>query len=469
MKKKKETIIQGIIALLFSQVLIKFIGLVYKLYLTNREGFGDSGNAIYASGFQIYALLLTFSSTGVPNAIAKIVSQRMAVGDSKGAHRIFKIAFFTFAIFGIIGTILLFLGAKIISNKLLLIPEAKYSLVALSPSIFFVSITSVIRGYFNGRQKLSVTAKSQSIEQLFKTIFTVILVELIVIISGKNTVLMAASANLATTIATFFSFAYIYLYYKSQRSEISQEINQTVNYTVTRIRKTIKQILSESIPISLSALMSTFNKNIDAFTVVRIMKKYVGERMAKTKYGILSGKIDTLCILPLSINVAFVTGMVPSISKSVARNNFNEVNKKSKMFLIITFIIAIISTIFMICFSDLILKTLFPNASEGTVLLKINSISIFFALMSQTVNSILHAIGKTKTPVISSTIGVIIKLISNILLIRDQNIGINGAAIGNIMCNLINFMISFIVLKYYFFKKNKYFQKKRGNLSKIGE
>ena len=79
MKNKKETIIQGIIALLFSQILIKIIGLAYKLYLTNREGFGDTGNAIYGSGFQIYALLLTFSSTGVPNAISKHYHQLVSL------------------------------------------------------------------------------------------------------------------------------------------------------------------------------------------------------------------------------------------------------------------------------------------------------------------------------------------------------------------------------------------------------
>ena len=102
MKRKKESLKRGILALLFSQILIKVLGLAYKLYLTNRENFGDTGNAIYSSGFQIYALLLTFSSTGVPSAIAKLVSERLAVGDTKGAHRIFKIAFYTFAMFGLI-------------------------------------------------------------------------------------------------------------------------------------------------------------------------------------------------------------------------------------------------------------------------------------------------------------------------------------------------------------------------------
>ena len=87
---KKETFMQGVITLIFSQVLIKLLGLVYTLYLTNREGFGDKGN-------QIYAMLLTISSIGVPNAISKLVSERIAVGDHKGGHRIFKIAFATFA------------------------------------------------------------------------------------------------------------------------------------------------------------------------------------------------------------------------------------------------------------------------------------------------------------------------------------------------------------------------------------
>ena len=123
--KKKETFIKGVMALLFSQIIIKIVGLVYKLYLTNKEGFGDAGNAIYSSGFQIYALLLAFSSTGVQNAIAKLVSERLAVGDTKGAHIIFKIAFVTFAIIGITGTMLLFTYAKPISEKALQIPEAK--------------------------------------------------------------------------------------------------------------------------------------------------------------------------------------------------------------------------------------------------------------------------------------------------------------------------------------------------------
>ena len=80
---KKETFMQGIITLIFSQVLVKVLGLIYTLYLTNRPGFGDKGNGIVAAGYQIYAMLLTISSIGVPNAISKLISERVALRRSQ--------------------------------------------------------------------------------------------------------------------------------------------------------------------------------------------------------------------------------------------------------------------------------------------------------------------------------------------------------------------------------------------------
>lgn len=437
MKKKKETLVKGIIALLFSQILIKIIGLAYKLYLTNKSGFGDSGNAIYSAGFQIYALLLTFSSTGVPNAIAKLVSERVAIGDNKGAHKIFKIAFFTFTLFGLIGTVLLFISAKVIAVRFLEIPEAEYSLITLSPSIFFVSIISVFRGYFNGRQNLVVTAKSQTLEQIFKTIITISIVEIVAHITKNNTTLMAGAANLATTVATILSFTYILIYYKTRREEIAEEIVQSVNYVPTRIRKTLKIILKESIPISLTSLMSSFNKNIDLFTVVKILKRFMSENEAKIQYGILSGKIDTLCILPLALNVPLVTGMVPVISRTVATGDSDELTKKIEIFLKTTIIIALPSTMGLIIFSSQILNLLFPNANSGAQILQINAISIFFSMLSQTINGILQGIGKSNIPLIGFSIGMLFKFFSNIILVANKNIGIKGAAIGNIICNVI--------------------------------
>ena len=97
------------------------------------------GNGIVAAGYQIYAMLLTISSIGVPNAISKLVSERVAVGDHKGAYRIFKIAFATFAMIGLIGSLMLFLGAGMIAKQWLQIPEAEIDISSIITSNFFCS------------------------------------------------------------------------------------------------------------------------------------------------------------------------------------------------------------------------------------------------------------------------------------------------------------------------------------------
>ena len=445
-KNKTESFMKGVLVLMVSQVLIKLLGLIYKLYLTNREGFGDEGNAIYSSGYQIYALLLTLSSVGVPNAISKLVSERVAVGDHKGAHRVFKISFATFGILGLIGTLILFLGAGYISNTLLQIPEAELTLVALSPSIFFVAIASVIRGYFNGREHLSVTAKSQTLEQVFKTLLTVIVVEMVCLIYGTNTKIMAAGANLATTLSVFLSFAYLYLYYKKGKKEIAQEIKNTVNYKPERIKSIIKKILYVSIPISLSAIMTSLGKNIDSITVVRGLKAFLTETEAKVQYGILSGKVDTLITLPLSFNVAFATALVPTIASAKAINNMENANKRVKFSLMVTMILGLPCTFGMFIFAEPILQLLFPNAASGAFLLQISALTIIFAVLMQTVNGALQGLGRVMVPAVASAIGLIVKFILNIVLISNPKIGVNGAAIASVVNVFIAFVISFYIL-----------------------
>lgn len=338
---KRQGFMQGILALMVSQVLIKILGLAYKWYLTNKEGFGDKGNAVYSAGFSIYALLLTISSTGVPNAVAKLVSSHVAKGDYRGAHRVFKIAFGTFAVIGLAGTLCLFMGANYIANVMLAIPEAELCLVALSPAIFFVSIISVFRGYFNGREDMKATANSQTIEQLFKTILTILVVEVVAIASKVNTNLMAAGANLATTLATITSFLYLYIFYRARRQELAREIVTSRNYGAKSILKTVKSILFVSIPMSLSSILASLNRNIDSTTVKRGLEKFLTEGEALKQYGILSGKVDTLTTLPLSFNIAFATALVPAITSSKAKGDIKTIKKRIAFSLLVTILIGL--------------------------------------------------------------------------------------------------------------------------------
>lgn len=444
---KKESFMQAVFSLIFSQILIKILGLIYTLYLTNKEGFGDTGNAIYGSAYQIYAMLLTLSSVGVPNAISKLVAERTALGDHKGAYRIFKIAFATFAVIGLVGTLLLFFGADFIATTVLQIPESKYTLLALSPAVFFVSIASVLRGYFNGRENMKITAKSQSLEQIFKTIFTIMIVELIFTLSSGNTVWMAAGANIATTLSIFLSFTYLFALYKINSRQIGREIKTSVNYKYQKVKTIVRKILSVSIPMSLSSIMSSFNKNIDSFTVVRNLKKFMPEAEAKVQYGILGVKVDTLTSLPLAINIAFATALVPAISAAKAKKDEKTVTKRVSFSLLASMLIGLPCTVGMIIFAGPILNLLYPNAPDGALILQISALTIIFTILDQTINGTLQGIGKVMVPATSLGCGMLTKLIFNLVLVPNPAFGVNGAALGSVACHMVAFSIAFTVLR----------------------
>ncbi|MBR4261064.1 MAG: polysaccharide biosynthesis protein [Clostridia bacterium] len=450
---KKESFMQGVLALMFSQVFIKLLGYVYRCYLTNREGFGDDGNAIYSAGYNIYALLLTISSIGVPNAVSKLISERVTLGDSKGAHRIFKVALATFAVIGLFGTLFLLFGAKKLSAAMGM-PEAEMVLVVLSPSLFFVAICSVFRGFFNGQSKIKVTANSQSLEQVFKTVFTIVVVELVVVFSGLNTQLMAAGATVATTLSTMMSFFYLYTYYKIHRREklVSNPMQGKSRYANKPAMQIVKAILWVSIPMSLSAILTSLNRNIDSFTVMRLLQRYLPYQEAKLQYGILSGKVELLTGLPLAFNVAFATALVPAIAAAKANRELEKGVKRISFSLLTTIVIVLPCVVGMVVFADPILKLIFPNAPDGAFIMQICVLATIFTAMEQTINGALQGLGKIFVPAAALTIGVLLKLILNLILVPIPTEvfplgGVVGAAFATDICHLTAFCIVFTVLK----------------------
>ena len=451
-KLKKTSFLKNIAILFMTHVFIKILGVINKIYLTNREGFGDEGNAIYSSAFQIYALFLTISSIGIPNAVSKLVSERLAIGDSKGAHKVFKIAIIAFGFVGFLSSIFVFIFAHTIACNWIQIPEAKLSLIALSPSIFFVSITSVIKGYFNGRENLNIGANSQTIEQIFRTIITIALIEFIAQTTGLDTRVMAAGAAVASTIAEITCFIYLFRYYTSVKREIANEIKRSVNYKYKGIRKTLKEILFVSIPMSIAPIIGGINKNIDSMTIVRGLKNFLSETDAKLQYGILSGKVDTLVSFPLSFNSAFTSTLIPVVSSAKASGNYDNAIRKIDFSMLIALLIGLPSTIGMIVLANPILELLFPNQSSGAFLLQISSISITFIMLNQNISAVLHGLGKTIIPAISLIISSCIKLFLNTTLVKinpESFIlgGTAGAAFSTVISHIVVFLTSLYILR----------------------
>ncbi len=467
---QKHSFMMNVMIILFSQVMVKILGLVYRMAITNISGFGDQGNGYYNAGFQVYTLLLAISSVGIPNAISKMTSARNAVGDYKGAYKIFRSALILFSVIGIICAALLFFGADAIATYIIKMERAKYVLMALSPSIFFVCVSSVIRGYFTGMSDMQATSRSQILEQFFKCAFTVGIVFIMSRIvlfpndSDLNSAAMAAGANLATSIATVLSSVYLIIFYKRRSRELLEKIKNSSAETITMpLKQMFKSILMISIPISLGSIIAAVNRVIDTATITRgieaafrnginaygnfVLNPTLNQLSdeAVRLAGILS-KSDTLLNLPIAMNIAFSTVLVPSISGALAVGDKKGASKNVSYSLLISILLILPCAIGYITLAKPIYNLIYPNASYGYDLLQISSVALIFIALNQTISGSLQGLGKIYAPATGLFMGCIAKFILNIVLIRQPSIHIYGAPISSIVCQVISFTYSFSVL-----------------------
>ncbi|MCI8979405.1 MAG: polysaccharide biosynthesis protein [Clostridia bacterium] len=468
-KESTQSFMNNVTVILISQILVKILGAAYRMVITNIDGFGDAGNGIYNVGFQIYTLLLAISSVGIPNAISKMTSERIALNDYKGAHKIFKTALLLFSVIGAVSSMILFFGAEFFANAIHY-PRSVYVMQALAPSLLFVCVSSVIRGYFTGMKNMKATSYSQVLEQIFKCTLTIVFVYATsLLISDTNadkTPLMAAWANFATSTATIISMLYLIYFYYKRKSELEEKIKNSDGETLSiSKRRLIIGILMISIPISLGSVITAINRVVDTATISRGIEIAFGSLIPAhgateaiinpTQYqltleierlsGLLS-KSDILYNMPLAVNFAFATVLVPYVASALKIKDYTEAASKINYSLLVSILIILPCAIGLIVLAEPIYKIIYFNAPSGFELLQLVSVSLIFAALAQTMTGSLQGIGKVFVPAISLLFGCAAKIILNILLIRIPSVNIYGAAISSIACQFISCTICFIVL-----------------------
>lgn len=483
-QEKTHSFMGNVAIILFAQIMVKVLGLVYRMVITNIDGFGNTGNGFYNAGFQVYTVLLAISSVGIPNAIAKMVSERAALNDYRGAHRVFTSALRLFAVIGIVCSVILFAGSDFIAVHIMNMDGAQYVMRALAPSLFFVCISSVIRGYFQGLSDMRATSFSQMLEQVFKCGLTIVFVILTVGVMPKAmqfltriTLLyapdgvtppeiMAAWANFASSAATVISFVYLLIFYLRRRATINERIKNSTGETETASsKKLMKMILMLSVPISLASIITAVNRVVDLATITRgIEIAFAGgipeiagakaianptaaqlNTAAVTLSGMLS-KSDTLFNMPLAVNIAFATVLVPSIAGAIAKGETKEASEKTSYSVLISILIILPCAIGYIVLAEPIYNIIYPATPDGYDLLSLMSVALVFSALTQTITGALQGIGKVYVPAVSILIGCVFKVVLNITLIRIPSVNIYGAAISSIVCQIVAFLINFFVL-----------------------
>jgi len=457
--QKKPSFMNNVLIVLVAQLAVKFLGMIYRLVITNIPGFGDAGNGFYSAGYQVYIFLLALSSQGIPSSIAKLVSERAAVGDHRGAHRIFRSSLVLFGLIGLFFGLFLFFGADVIATRIIGLPGAKYTMMALSPALFFVCVSSVIRGYFQGLQDMKATSGTQVLEQIFNCTLTIVIV---LSLSGMSAEYMAAGGHAATSISCFLSLLFLIGYYFWKMRAIRPMIEASPESAPLGTFAAAGRILSVAIPISLSSIVLAINRIVDTATITRGIKVAFRNGIpgqsgipspealvdeAGRLAGMLS-KSDTLINLALALNTGFVIALLPAVTALIAQGKKEEAYKRVSFSLLLSVLIILPCALGLMVLAKPVYGLLYPNAPDGWMLLVWSAVALIFTAMNNTIYSALQGIGKIFVPATGLLCGGIAKALLNILLIRQTNINIYGAVLSSIACQAISFLICFMVLNH---------------------
>lgn len=437
-KEKRASFAKQATILMAASLFVRFIGFIYKVPLTNL--IGDVGNAIYGTGYYIYNFFLVFSSAGLPAAISKMVSERIVLKQYKNAHKVFQVSLILTISGGLIGGIVMAVGASFFAN-IVGIPESRFTIMSLAPTVFIVAVMSSYRGYFQGLKTTIPTAISQIIEQIFNAASSVGLAYLALklIKDDTATAMAAAGGTLGTGIGALVGLLFLMLAYAILKPSIARK-NKIAGDRLTESTSEIafNMFKLSALIVAGTAIMSVTNV-IDMKMVNGILleqAKLSPERV-KQLYGQLTGKYNTLTTLPIALSTAFATVIIPNIASSVVVKDRKAVKRKINTALRLTMLIAIPASVGIGILAEPILLLLFPKYAEGARLLHAGFISIIFLSLAQITTGILQGIDRAYFPIISIAIGAIVKVILNAIFIPIENIDVIGSVIGTIGCYIV--------------------------------
>lgn len=398
----KRDLLRGAGIIAAGGLISKIIGALYRVPLTNIVGAEAIG--LYQTVFPIYTALLALSSVGIPTALSKLVAE------GKDGDKIISGSFVLFGGLGLAGSLFMcVLGGFFASLQGT--EEAKYAYIALSPSVFAVSLISCARGYFQGKGNMRPTAVSQIAEQVVKAGFGIAACSFF----RENAALAAAFAALAVTVSEAAALLYLMLKLKFNGFK-------RTGYGEIRAR----EILSVTVPVALSAMLLPLGHLADSFIVVNAMKSY--EPSATALFGIYSGSVAALSGLPVALAYGAAVACVPALSEG-------EHDKKIADAMRFTGFIAIPSAIFLLAFAPRCIDLLYGGMAAwqrdvAARVLMLDSASVILLSFLQTANALLLAEGKQKISVYASLASLVLRVTLCTVFVSVMKIGISGAVIA---------------------------------------
>ena len=430
-------IIRSTFILSVSSILAKFLGIFFRWPLVMLMG--DEGIGYYQMTYPFYMFFIGIVS-GMPIAVSKLVSERVAYDDKESILSIVSSALKIMIILGIGTSVCLFGFSGFIIDFLKWDNKAYWALIGISIAPISVCSLGIFRGVFQGMEDMVPTGISQVIEQIGRIIFGVYLAYLFF---PKGIEYAAGGASFGSSMGGFLATIFIAIMYVRFKKKHFEGVRKPKDSN-----KYFNKILKIAFPLSLGATVTTIMVLIDSILVPRmLLNAGYTYKESTILYGQLSGKVSVLINVPLALSIALGTSTIPSLSKSFVLKKFDQLNNKVKMVFKLSSYIAFPCFIGLYFLANPIMNVVFPQNADGFDILKYASVSIPFIIFSQVSTSILQSTNNYISPVFNLFIGCIFKIMITLICTSSAKFNIYGAVLATIFSYILTSYLNILSIK----------------------
>lgn len=428
-EKSGRRFLKGALILTVAGVVVKAIGSLNWIFLSWI--LGGEGIGIYQIAFPLYLLALSLSEAGVPVAISILTAERAALRDYCGAQRVFRLSLLLMAAAGLVLGLLLYFGAEwLIAQRWIRDGRAYYSIVALAPAVFLVTLLSSFRGYLQGWQRMTPTAVSQIVEQLLR-VGAMLLLAWWLLPYGLQ--FAAGGASLGAAVGSCGALGVmLWYYFRLQRSLPAGPDPEPAQKKKESRRLLLRRIAVLALPVSLSGLMLPVVANLDLFIVpLRLEAAGFTVGQATERFGYLMGMAIPLVNLATIVTASLAVSLVPAISQANTLGDRKEVFYRTAGAMRLANLTTIPFSVMLWLLAEPVVTLIYHAPGAGDIT-RVMSGGIFLLGLHQVTTGILQGLGRTGIPVVNMGLAAVVKVILNWVLTAMPSLGIQGAGLATL-------------------------------------
>ncbi|QZY57249.1 stage V sporulation protein B [Crassaminicella profunda] len=438
---KKNSFLYGTCILIIVNFIVRFLGFAYKIILSRI--IGAEGIGLFHLVFPILMTLITFTTAGIPVAVSKLVAYNLSLHNKRGCNKILGLSLILGLLVSSLLSIFLFFYAKYISINIIRNKDTYFSLIALTPAIPLITLSSIFRGYYYGIKDVGPPGTSQILEQIFRIVFVI---GSLYMVSPLPTKYASMIAVMGISVGELIGLLWLLFKFKILEA---LHLRRTYHVLKTKSKAILKKIIIISIPITITRLVAVIMQSINAVLIPqKLQLAGFTPQEAIATFGKLAGMAMPILFLPFIVTSALVVNIIPTVSQEMALKNWKDIRQKSNLAIRITLLVAIPTTALFLFFANPICMFIYNQPDVGTFL-SLLAFSTAFLCLHHTVSGILHGMGKQVITTIHHLIGMSIQVLCTYYLVANPMFAEKGFILGFLLSTFLICILNLKSLNHY--------------------